>query len=414
MTSVLQISYSDSNGGAYRATYRLHRALLDAGIESRMLTRTASLGDWTVSGLHGSKAVLTDHLRRGVGRALGRLQPSPQPGVRSVAALPSQWPQRINSLDADLVHLHWINNEMLSIGDIARIRKPLAWTLHDMWAFCGAEHYTDDTRWKSGYCAHNRSNRAGGLDIDRWVWTRKCRSWQRPIDIITPSRWLADCVRDSRLMRDWPTTVIPNAIDTGSWAPVDKRLARGLLQLPVDVPLVAFGALGGAADPRKGFDLLQAALPLLRRTLPELQLVVFGQMTPRQPPDMGFPTHYSGHLHDDLSLRLLYSAVDAFVIPSRQDNLPNTGLEALACATPVVAFDTGGLPDIVQHQYNGFLAEAFLPESLAAGLEWVLTDQQRHGCLCQQARDSAVQRFSPALVARLHQEAYRLAIARQA
>lgn len=414
MTSVLQISYSDSNGGAYRATYRLHRALLDAGIESRMLTRSTSLGDWTVSGLQGSKAVLSDHLRRGVGRAVGRLQPSRQPGVQSVALLPSHWPRRINQHTADLVHLHWVNNEMLSIEDIARLRKPLAWTLHDMWAFCGAEHYTDDARWKSGYTAQNRGSGAAGLDIDRWVWGRKCRAWQRPIDIITPSRWLADCVRESRLMRDWPVTVIPNAIDTAAWTPVARPLARELLQLPPDAPLVAFGALGGAADPRKGFDLLQAALPLLRRALPELELVVFGQMTPRQPPDMGFPTHYSGHLHDDLSLRVLYSAVDAFVIPSRQDNLPNTGLEALACGTPVVAFDTGGLPDIVQHHYNGFLAEAFDPASLAAGLEWILTDRERHARLRRQAREGAVARFSPAVIAARHQEAYRQAIARQA
>lgn len=119
--------------------------------------------------------------------------------------------------------------------------------------------------------------------------------------------------------------------------------------------------MGGGRDPRKGFDHLQAALQHLRdeSSVRGLELVVFGQLPPQMPPSLGFPIHYTGHLHDDLSLRALYSAADAMVIPSRQDNLPNTGVEAHACGTPVVAFDTGGLPDIVEHQCTGYLAKVF-------------------------------------------------------
>jgi glycosyltransferase involved in cell wall biosynthesis len=108
--------------------------------------------------------------------------------------------------------------------------------------------------------------------------------------------------------------------------------------------------------------------------LEQLELVVFGQSRPAQPPDLAFPIHYSGHLHDDLSLRLLYAAADVFVIPSRQDNLPNTGLAAHACGTPVVAFRTGGLLDIVADRATGALAEPFDPASLAAAIGWVLED----------------------------------------
>ncbi|ULX56781.1 glycosyltransferase [Ectothiorhodosinus mongolicus] len=126
-------------------------------------------------------------------------------------------------------------------------------------------------------------------------------------------------------------------------------------------------------------------------------------------PNLSFPIHYTGHLHDDLSLRALYSAADAMVIPSRQDNLPNTGVEAHACATPVIAFHTGGLPDIVQHQRTGYLAKAFDTQDLAHGIAWVLaqgTTGPSAGLLGQQARERAEARFAAPVVAEQYRAVY--------
>jgi len=406
---VIHLNHSDINGGAARAAYRLHHALRTIDIESRVWVNQATAGDWTVQGPTTKLLKLAAVLRPHLGGQLRHLLKTGNPIIHSAAFLPSGWPKRLNTTDADLIHLHWIADEMLSIADIGRIRKPVVWTLHDMWAFCGAEHYTENHRWRDGYYRNNRPPHESGFDLNRWTWKRKRTHWQRPMQIVAPSHWLADCARESQLMHDWPVSVVPNVINTDEWRPAEQRTARELLGLPQDVPLLLFGAMGGGHDPRKGFDLLLEALSCLRGEGDGLELVVFGQLPPRDPPDLVFPIHYTGHLHDDVSLRILYSAADLFAIPSRQDNLPNTGVESMACGTPVIAFDTCGLPDIVRHRENGYLAKAFDAVDFAEGIRWIM--QQRPAVtLRQAARQSAIDRFSPAVVVPQYLDVYRQAM----
>ena len=163
-------------------------------------------------------------------------------------------------------------------------------------------------------------------------------------------------------MQNWPVSAIANPIDTNQWAPINKINARQLLNLSQDANLILFGAAGGGKDPRKGYDLLLSALEYLKANnkTKKIELVVFGQSKPKSQPDLGFPIHFSGNLYDDLSLRALYSAADVMIVPSRQDNLPNTAVEAQACGTPVVSFDTGGLSNIVEHQKTGYHLELLI------------------------------------------------------
>lgn len=408
--NVVHLNHSDINGGAARAAYRIHHCLRDAGINSCMWVNQATAGDWTVRGPSSKAEKLTAALRGRIGGQLRHAFKTANPINHSPALLPSRWVKRINDSDADIVHLHWVAGEMLSIADIGRINKSIVWTLHDMWAFCGAEHLAWDERWREGYRRDNRPAHESGFDLNRWTWQRKRKHWRRPMHIVTPSRWLADCVRESLLMRDWPVTVVPNPIDTERWKPLDQGLARELLGLPADVPLLLFGALGTAAY-HKGFDLLVRALEHLRDEplARGLEMIVFGQRAPQSSPVLGFPLHYGGRLHDDLSLRALYSAADALVIPSRQDNLPNTGVEALACATPVIAFDTCGLSDIVAHQRTGYLAKAFDTQDLASGITWVLA-QRGLQPLGEQARELAVARFGYPVVADQYEQIYAHAV----
>jgi len=404
------INYSDIVGGAARAVYRIHHALRSQGVDSRLLVNQASSGDWTVIAPTGNLSKLRVKLCSHLGGKITRTLKTSNSTLHSPAIVPSRWHQRLNHSDADVIHLNWINGEMMSIADVGQIIKPIVWTLHDMWAFCGAEHYTEDDRWRDGYLANNRPDYESGFDLNQWTAARKRKHWQHPMHIVTPSRWLADCARQSILMRNWPVTVVPNPIDTAVWKPVDKEVARQLLQLPPNVPLLLFGAMGGLRDPRKGFDLLQAALGHLRGELYGLELVVFGQLGPEVAVDIGFPVHYTGHLHDDVSLRLLYCAADAIVVPSRQEAFGQTGSEAHACGTPVVAFDACGLPDIVSHQQTGYLAKAFDARDLATGIQWVLADPCRQAALCQAARAKAIAQWRPSVVANQYKEIFQAAI----
>lgn len=404
------VSYSDNRGGAARAAYRIHCALRAAGIDSLIRVNDASGDDWTVQGPAGRAGMLMAVARPKIGALVNRVLRTSRPMPRSPAVLPSRWPNRINAGNADVVHLHWINNEMMSIEDVGKIDKPIVWTLHDMWAFCGAEHVTEDVRWRESYSPGSRPAHESGLDLDRWTWRRKRRAWSTPMHMVTPSHWLGECVRQSTLMRDWPISVVPNPIDTEVWRPVDKTLARDLMGLRRDCRVLLFGTFGANSTWHKGFDLLQAALGHLRGRVDDLQLVIFGQYAPQDQIDVGYPVHYVGHLHDELSLRVLYSAADVMIIPSRIEAFCQTASEALSCGTPVVAFGATGLLDVVQHQQTGYLAQAFDPEDLARGVEWVLGDSDRYGKLCASARLDAVERFSYAIVAKKYMAVYQAAI----
>lgn len=404
---VIQLNYSDLNGGAARAAYRIHHALRQAGVDSGLFVDSATSGDWTVQGPKTRIGQGLAKLRPTLGRAVfNPVFKTHNPMTHSPSLLPSGRVNALNNSDADLLHLHWVQGEMLSIAEIGRLRKPVVWTLHDMWAFCGAEHYTEEYRWRGGYRKADRPHYESGFDLNRWTWERKRKQWQRPMHIVTPSKWLAQCVRESALMRDWPVSVIPNPIDTKRWRPLEQNLARELLGLPKGVPLLLFGAIGGSRDPRKGFDLLQMALQHLRGEIPELELVVFGQLQPKDPPDLGFPIYYTGHLHDDLSLRALYSSANVFVLPSRQDNLPNTALESMACGTPIVAFDTCGLSDIVTHSESGYLAKAFDSIDLARGIKWIASSSEEYKIISENSRMLAQEKFEYEKISEMYIDTY--------
>jgi glycosyltransferase involved in cell wall biosynthesis len=409
----LLLSHSDSVGGAARAAYRLHRALVDDGVDSRMRVASKATDDWRVHGPLGKSAKAWEMMRTVAGQWPVRLQRTTNPIPHSPAAVPSRMSTELAASEADVINLHWVCGDMLSIEDIGRISKPVVWTLHDSWAFSGAEHHPDgpeDDRAAKGYEKATRRPGHGGFDLDAWVWRRKRRAWLRPFHVVSPSQWLANCARRSILMRNWPITVIPNPLPIEIYRPWPKLVARSMFGLPTDAPLILFGAIGGAASQGKGWELLAAALNTVASVLPGCHAVVMGQSEPAHPPTLDMPQRYLGHMRDDATLALVYSAADVVVVPSRLENLPQAATEAHACGTPVVAFDCGGVADVVVHGSTGYLARPYSTDDLAAGIIWTLADSRRRGQLGATARQRAESLWSPKAIAGRYLQVYRDAI----
>ena len=223
---VMALNHSDTIGGAARAAYRIHRAVREQGIDSILRVNQKVLQDATIEEPDGKLAKLKNKFNSGFAQILAKTLRTSPPEYHSLAVMPTDVANEINSSNFDVAHLHWINGEMMSIKDISQITKPLIWTMHEMWGFSGTEHYSENRRWREGYQAMNRPSNESGLDLNRWAWQRKQQYWTKPIQMVTPSHWLAQCISESALMKDWPVTPIANPIDTDQWQPLKLVYAR--------------------------------------------------------------------------------------------------------------------------------------------------------------------------------------------
>ena len=408
----LLLSHSDGGGGAGRAAYRLQQALVATGVDSKMHVDFKDSGDQRVTRNQGPLADVARRLRITIEEVPAVLARHPQPRLFAPGMLSAISARTINASDADIINAHWTNFGYLSIGQIARITKPFVWSLHDMWAFTGGLNYAPDdagARWRTGYRKDNRPAHEHGWDVERWVARRKEGAWTRPHHVITSSTWMSRLVAESALLADWHVHVIPNAVDTMMYAPQPAQSARSRFGIDPHASVVVVALPTHLDDPRKGFDLLLKALGHLNREsrrgrTVELAVVGHGKAPADWPSGLP-PAHWLGYL-DDQGCIDAYSAADLVVVPSRQDNSPQTATEALACGSPVVAFRTTGLPDFVAHQETGYLAQPGDPIDLAAGIEWVLEDAERRNVLGNRARARAVELWSPGVVGRAHQELF--------
>jgi glycosyltransferase involved in cell wall biosynthesis len=390
---VLHLSTSDIDGGAARAAYRLHQGLLQLDIDSKMLVRAKFSTDSSVIGYKPLVAKLGSKLDS---------YPLRKYPKRKKLMFSSQWfpdtvVPKVRSVNPDIVHLHWTCNGYLRIESLTKLKKPLVWTLHDMWAFTGGCHYTQGCdHYTKGCGSCPQLGSSDPYDLSWRNWQRKAKILRNlNLTIVSPSQWLANCAKASPLFENCRIEVIPNGIDVEVYKPINQSAARAALNLPQDKHLVLFGAGSTSGDPRKGFHLLLSALQKLDANLwgDRLELVIFGESKPQNALPLQFQARYLGRLSDDVSLALAYVSADLFIAPSQEDNLPNTVMEALSCGTPCLAFDIGGMPDMIEHQKTGYLVQPFEIDDLVKGVEWILDNPARLKTLSVQARNHAIEKF---------------------
>ncbi|MCM3901724.1 MAG: glycosyltransferase [Pyrinomonadaceae bacterium] len=393
---VLVVNTYQKNGGAARAAYRTFCGIRNRYAAAHYLTLTKEDLDPNISGR--SRASDMGMLVQGLAR-LDRIPLLLYPRRQHVPFSPAFWPNPLRislaRFRSKLVHLHWVGAGLLRVEELARLSCPIVWTLHDAWAFTGGCHYTRDCegfKKLCGRCPQLGSQRED--DYSRSLMRRKTKAFEKlALTVVTPSRWQAEMAKQSSLFAGRRIEVIPNGLDTEVFKPMDYKAAREYLNLRPDIPVLLFGAQS-VTDPRKGWDLLCDAMQRLERPY---TLLVFGdgKLCLENAPHI--TVRHLGSLTDDVSLALMYSAADVFMCPSREDNLPNTVAEALACGTPCVAFDINGLPEMIEHQKNGWLARPFDSADLAEGILWVTRHSQQDK-LRKAAREKAISEYSMAVM----------------
>lgn len=314
---------------------------------------------------------------------------------------------------ADVIHLHWINQGMLSLKDvqtILRSGKRVVWTMHDMWPFTGCCHHAAKCdRWKTGCGNCPLLNKPGNHDLSWQTWHAKERIYGKGrIAFVGCSNWLTDLARQSPLLKGCQVESIPNALDATLFSPGNRMEARRRLGLPEKGKLILFVA-HKVTNPYKGINYLREALEGLCTTYPVLKkdvgVVAVGQEADRLKGSFPTALHAVNYVDDPTVMADYYRAADVLAIPTLQDNLPNTVAEAMACGTPVVGFEIGGLPQMIDHGVNGRLAQYMNAESFATNLFTILTDSHPEK-LAEAARRKAVQDYSEQAVAERYLQIY--------
>jgi glycosyltransferase involved in cell wall biosynthesis len=401
---VLIINYNDTKGGAAIATYRIHKSLLKLGVNSRFLVYRKFSNDKTVEGPENIFVKYYRLLRQRFSSLLYFPFIKTKNVFNSASFLSSNLSKFINDSDYDIVHLNWINYDFISIEDIAKISKPIIWTLHDMWAFCGAEHLSWDIQYIDGYKKKLLFFNMLNIDLNSIVWERKKKSWKNPIHIVTPSKWLSDCVNKSFLMKDWPTTIINNPIDTKLWHNIGRNIAREKYGFKSDEKIIFFSTSESLKNYNKGFDLLLESLITLRNL--NFKLLIIGPLEKKLNVVVPFNFIFFDKINSENKLIELYSCANLVVIPSRQESLSYVAIEALTCSCPVVAFDNSGIKDVVKHMENGYLARAYDTTDFANGIELILNNDQLAESFSNNGRQFSLSNLDQNIIAAKYKDLY--------
>ena len=427
---VLSVNTNDSHGGAARAAMRIMQGVQQHGVETQMLVKEQHSRDTAVVSLHQflpkNKLYriadwVAQKLKNKYYHRLWRPYIKTKENVFMSDTRGTRLHGALQQLDYDILHLHWINQRFIKLQDLPK-DKPIVWTLHDSWPFCGICHYFIDCdlyKTHCGNCPMLHSNKE--KDLAYRVFEEKVRAYKNlDLHIVTPSRWLGDCAKQSALFGSFPVTVIPNCLDTDIYCPlneqeVNEHLGEIIHRNPalsdvgekVGKPMILYGAVNAATDRIKGFVSLLSALQVLDKQGFEANLLVFGASDSDLP--MQFEhihVHFLGYISDTDMLVTLYNLADVMVVPSLTENLSCAIMESLSCATPVCCFAIGGNSDMVEHKVNGYLAKEQDSDDLATGIRWCLTNNQDNS-LSQAAREKVMREYTVERVGERYAELYK-------
>jgi glycosyltransferase involved in cell wall biosynthesis len=409
---VLIVNTSERTGGAAVAASRLMKALNNNGMKAKMLVRDKESDSLTVVGLPKSPMLHWHFLWERL-VIFCRLHFSRKHLFEiDIANTGSDITKLREFQEADVIHLHWINQGMLSLNGICKILrsgKPVVWTMHDIWPATGICHLTLGCHYFVNRCANCKYLPGGGgsNDLASRIWQKKQQMQvDENIYYVACSRWLESEAKTSALLKGQKITSIPNPIDTHIYKKGNKEEARQRLGLPLDKKLILF-ASQRVTNENKGMSYLIEAC---RQLSDQCEVVILGGHAEEVVEQLPMKAYPLGYVNEEQRIVDVYNAADVFVLPSLSENLPNTIMEAMACGVPCVAFKVGGIPEEIDHLKNGYVAAYRDAEDLAKGIAWVL-EEADYESLSQQAVHKVMQCYSQQSVAVRYLEVYQQAMA---
>lgn len=413
---ILHINNYDILGGASLACLSINKALHSIGVTSEILTQSKlSNLDFVFEYEPNSLAKLCTNARILLDAAAIRFLTDRSKGRFSFPYIGVDISSHKKVKEADIIHLHWVNGGFFSLNTFKKLKelnKPIVWTFHDMWGFTGGCHYTGKCNNYLSECNNCPALKTGYINkFANKIYLGKKQIFNDfDFFIVTCSNWLANETKSSSLLKNKNTVVIPNPIDVETFKDFDKKESRKILGLSENKKYILFGTMT-ISDKRKGYHFLLRALKkfanFIVKEKDDYEILIFGSEKNVTLNEIPFKINSFGRLSDPQKLARLYNAADIFIAPSLEDNLPNTVMEALSSGTPVAAFNIGGMPDMIDHKQNGYLA---LPESiddLADGIIWLFNQNNRLIELGKNARQKVLSNFTYDIVAKKYLNLYK-------
>jgi len=368
---ILHVNFHDKVGGAAIAVNRIHNSLLLNKVDSKIIVANKTSYDEKIIGPSSTIEEIFWKLRVSINRKIEKFEKKIKYDSNSYNLIRNSFVKKINNIDCDIVNLHWVGNNMVAIADLKKIKRPIVWTMHDMWPYAGSEHYTFSKRFLEGYTKKNKPKNIRGYDIEKYCWEQKVKHYPKNITVVPTSNWQLANVKKSKLFKNNSIEKISYPIDFNEWQQYDKKTSREFLNLPPDKKIIVCGAVN-IDIPRKGFDKLVKCIKNSNFDK-NIILLFFGDKKTINVE--GITCKYLGKINNEsLDIKFIYSASDLMVAPSIQESFGQTALEAACCGLPTVCFEDTGFCDVIDHKINGYVANRENEDDLLAGIIWCLAN----------------------------------------
>jgi glycosyltransferase involved in cell wall biosynthesis len=370
---ILHLGYSDKSGGASIAMMRLHKSLKELDVESNVLVGEKNTNDHNIFGPETSLEKKMNMFKIKLARQKKYFYGHNGKYSHSLNVFSSKIISKINKIKPNIINLHWVNNELISIKEISRLKIPIVWTFNDMWPMCGGEHYVEDDRFQFGYNNTCKRHDETGFDLNKYIWNKKKKFWKSKIDhIVCISSWLKFKAEQSYLFKNHKISSIPCAINLDKWKPVDQISARESLNLPRNKIILLFMSTNGISDLRKGFKYLNSSLNYISKFYNDVVLLNVGNNNKMPVKDKKIINVNKLFNGDPKILSLYYSASDILITPSILEALGQVAIEAGACGVPSIGFNSTGLEDTIKHKKTGYLSKYLDQNDFNNGLKWTI------------------------------------------